>query len=186
MAVPKKKTSPSRRNMRRSHHALSPPAYAECPELRRAEAAAPSVRVLRPLRRPRSRGAGNRGNLVARAGSRARRLRRERQSPSRSTPWAATARRHRDARRRHRAAALPGTRFLLFGDETPDRTAAGQAAAARRGSDACTIPTRRCAATPSRRRRCAPGGSSSMRLRHRRGRRRATPTASCRPAIPAR
>jgi large subunit ribosomal protein L32 len=31
MAVPKKKTSPSRRNMRRSHHALKPTAYAECP-----------------------------------------------------------------------------------------------------------------------------------------------------------
>jgi large subunit ribosomal protein L32 len=27
MAVPKKKTSPSRRNMRRSHHALKPAAY---------------------------------------------------------------------------------------------------------------------------------------------------------------
>ena len=32
MAVPKRKTSPSRRNMRRSHHALTAPAYAECPE----------------------------------------------------------------------------------------------------------------------------------------------------------
>jgi len=32
MAVPKKKTSPSRRNMRRSHHALPSPTYAECPE----------------------------------------------------------------------------------------------------------------------------------------------------------
>src|SRR5438067_1864033 len=31
MAVPKKKTSPSRRNMRRSHDALRSPAYAECP-----------------------------------------------------------------------------------------------------------------------------------------------------------
>ena len=30
MAVPKKKTSSSRRNMRRSHHALSTSAYAEC------------------------------------------------------------------------------------------------------------------------------------------------------------
>jgi len=30
MAVPKKKTSKSRRNMRRSHHALSPASYAEC------------------------------------------------------------------------------------------------------------------------------------------------------------
>lgn len=30
MAVPKKKTSPSRRNMRRSHHALRAPTYAEC------------------------------------------------------------------------------------------------------------------------------------------------------------
>jgi large subunit ribosomal protein L32 len=31
MAVPKKKTSKSRRNMRRSHHALSSVAYVECP-----------------------------------------------------------------------------------------------------------------------------------------------------------
>jgi large subunit ribosomal protein L32 len=31
MAVPKKKTSPSRRNMRRSHDALKPAAYGECP-----------------------------------------------------------------------------------------------------------------------------------------------------------
>lgn len=30
MAVPKKKTSPSRRNMRRSHHALSPVNSGEC------------------------------------------------------------------------------------------------------------------------------------------------------------
>jgi large subunit ribosomal protein L32 len=30
MAVPKKKTSKSRRNMRRSHHALRGSAYAEC------------------------------------------------------------------------------------------------------------------------------------------------------------
>ncbi|QNT78846.1 50S ribosomal protein L32 [Entomobacter blattae] len=31
MAVPKKKTSPSRRGMRRSHEALSAAAYQECP-----------------------------------------------------------------------------------------------------------------------------------------------------------
>ena len=30
MAVPKRKVSPSRRNMRRSHHALARPGYAEC------------------------------------------------------------------------------------------------------------------------------------------------------------
>ena len=30
MAVPKRKTSPSRRNMRRSHDALKPSANAEC------------------------------------------------------------------------------------------------------------------------------------------------------------
>lgn len=30
MAVPKRKTSPSRRNMRRSHHALSEGAHNEC------------------------------------------------------------------------------------------------------------------------------------------------------------
>jgi large subunit ribosomal protein L32 len=29
MAVPKRKTSPSRRNMRRSHHALGPNSYVE-------------------------------------------------------------------------------------------------------------------------------------------------------------
>lgn len=31
MAVPKKKTSSSRRDMRRSHHALSAAAHGECP-----------------------------------------------------------------------------------------------------------------------------------------------------------
>jgi len=31
MAVPKRKTSPSRRNMRRSHHALVPVQTQECP-----------------------------------------------------------------------------------------------------------------------------------------------------------
>ncbi len=31
MAVPKKKKTPSRRDMRRSHHALGSDAYAECP-----------------------------------------------------------------------------------------------------------------------------------------------------------
>jgi large subunit ribosomal protein L32 len=30
MAVPKKKTSKSRRNMRRAHHAIAPASYAEC------------------------------------------------------------------------------------------------------------------------------------------------------------
>ena len=31
MAVPKRKTSPSRRNMRRSHHALAAAAHVDCP-----------------------------------------------------------------------------------------------------------------------------------------------------------
>lgn len=31
MAVPKRKKSPSARNMRRSHHALSPSSHNECP-----------------------------------------------------------------------------------------------------------------------------------------------------------
>jgi len=31
MAVPKRKTSPSKRNMRRSHHALEVAAHNECP-----------------------------------------------------------------------------------------------------------------------------------------------------------
>lgn len=31
MAVPKRKTSPSRRNMRRSHHALTAASHQECP-----------------------------------------------------------------------------------------------------------------------------------------------------------
>jgi large subunit ribosomal protein L32 len=30
MAVPKRKTSPSKRNMRRSHHALEVPSFQEC------------------------------------------------------------------------------------------------------------------------------------------------------------
>jgi large subunit ribosomal protein L32 len=32
MAVPKRKTSPSRRNMRRSHHRLAPTSHVECPK----------------------------------------------------------------------------------------------------------------------------------------------------------
>lgn len=31
MAVPKRKTSPSKRRMRRSHHALTPTSHIECP-----------------------------------------------------------------------------------------------------------------------------------------------------------
>ena len=31
MAVPKRNTSPSRRNMRRSHHALTAAAHGDCP-----------------------------------------------------------------------------------------------------------------------------------------------------------
>jgi large subunit ribosomal protein L32 len=31
MAVPKRKKSPSRRDMRRSHHSLAPATYGECP-----------------------------------------------------------------------------------------------------------------------------------------------------------
>jgi large subunit ribosomal protein L32 len=31
MAVPKRKTSPSKRNMRRSHHALTAKQFQECP-----------------------------------------------------------------------------------------------------------------------------------------------------------
>ncbi|HTT83952.1 MAG TPA: 50S ribosomal protein L32 [Rhizomicrobium sp.] len=32
MAVPKRKKSPSRRNMRRSHHRLVPASHVECPQ----------------------------------------------------------------------------------------------------------------------------------------------------------
>ena len=42
MATPKKKTSKSRRDMRRSHDALTPNAYQECPncgELKRPQSA---------------------------------------------------------------------------------------------------------------------------------------------------
>ena len=45
MAVPKRKTSVSRRNMRRSHHALKANAYAECSncgELKRPHHVCPS------------------------------------------------------------------------------------------------------------------------------------------------
>lgn len=45
MAVPKRKTSPSRRNMRRSHEALGREAHAECPncgELKRPHHVCPS------------------------------------------------------------------------------------------------------------------------------------------------
>ena len=49
MAVPKRKTSPSKRNMRRSHHALTGRRVPGMPELRRAEAAAQPVLGVRPL-----------------------------------------------------------------------------------------------------------------------------------------
>ena len=45
MAVPKRKTSPSKKGMRRSHHALKPDAYQECPncgELKRPHHVCPS------------------------------------------------------------------------------------------------------------------------------------------------
>jgi len=45
MAVPKKKTSKSRRDMRRSHHALKASAHAECPncgELKRPHHVCPA------------------------------------------------------------------------------------------------------------------------------------------------
>ena len=45
MATPKKKTSKSRRNMRRSHDALTPNAYMECPncgELKKTHNVCPS------------------------------------------------------------------------------------------------------------------------------------------------
>jgi len=32
MAVPKRKKSPSRRNMRRAHHRLAPASHVECPQ----------------------------------------------------------------------------------------------------------------------------------------------------------
>jgi len=45
MAVPKRKTTPSRRNMRRSHHALVPVEVQECPncgELKRPHHVCPA------------------------------------------------------------------------------------------------------------------------------------------------
>jgi large subunit ribosomal protein L32 len=45
MAVPKRKTTPSRRNMRRSHHALTPATFQECPncgELKRPHHVCPA------------------------------------------------------------------------------------------------------------------------------------------------
>ncbi|TAN46423.1 MAG: 50S ribosomal protein L32 [Rhodospirillales bacterium] len=45
MAVPKKKTSKSRRNMRRAHHALKPQSVTECPncgEMKRPHHICPS------------------------------------------------------------------------------------------------------------------------------------------------
>ena len=49
MAVPKRKTSPSKRNMRRSHDALKPTQYQECPNCGELEAAAQCLPELRPL-----------------------------------------------------------------------------------------------------------------------------------------
>ena len=60
MAVPQNKITKSRRNMRRAHDALVAGNPSRVPELRRAEAPAPRVCVLRSLRRARSRRAGGR------------------------------------------------------------------------------------------------------------------------------
>ena len=49
MAVPKRKTSPSKRNMRRSHHALDVPSFQECPNCGELKTPAQSVLGLRPL-----------------------------------------------------------------------------------------------------------------------------------------
>ncbi|MBK6413743.1 MAG: 50S ribosomal protein L32 [Sphingopyxis sp.] len=58
MAVPKRKTSPSKRGMRRSHDSLKVEAFQECPncgELKRPH----TLQRLRPLQWPRS-GVGRR------------------------------------------------------------------------------------------------------------------------------
>ena len=99
MAVPKKKTSKSRRNMRRSHHALTPRGLCRMPELRRAEAAASCLRRLRPLRRPRSGAAQPRRRPEPRPGGRAR----------------ARERRHHHRPRRHGRRPRPG--MVLKGAE---------------------------------------------------------------------
>ena len=57
MAVPKKKVSRSRRDKRRSHHALVAADAERMPELRRNQASAPRVRGMRFLQRPRDHGA---------------------------------------------------------------------------------------------------------------------------------
>ena len=49
MAVPKRKTSPSRRGMRRSHQALPREAHAECPNCGELKRPAPRLQPLRLL-----------------------------------------------------------------------------------------------------------------------------------------
>ena len=185
MAVPKKKTSQSRRNMRRSHHALKPAGLCRMPELRRAQAAASCVPVLRPLRRPRgdARRARKRPEQPAARG---------RAAVSDGITIALDAMggdRAPDMVLKGADIALqrfPELRFLLFGDESELEPLLAQAAAPRQARRPSTIPTRWSPddAKPSLALRTGPA------IQHaagdRRGRRRARPTASSRPAIPAR
>ena len=94
MAVPKRKTSKSRKNKRRSHHALALPAQAKCAQCGEPRAAAPRVPLVRLLRR---RGAHRdpRGSVGARCSRCSFRGR----APSPSA-WAATSPRRRPPRAR--------------------------------------------------------------------------------------
>ena len=174
MAVPKKKTSPSRRNMRRSHHALQRAGLCRMPRLRRAEAAASPVPVLRPLRRARSRAAAGHDDSLAtrlRQGAHG-------DAVNGSITIAVDAMGGDRAPamvlqgRRYRPRARPRRAFSAVRRRSPHRAAAGEAAAAR-GAPRRVHHTARCRA---RRRQAVGGVARRTPVEHaagdRRGRRR--------------
>ena len=57
MAVPKRKTSKSRRDKRRAQHGIAAPRVAHVPELRVAEAVAPRLPDVQDVPRPRGQAA---------------------------------------------------------------------------------------------------------------------------------
>jgi ribosomal protein L32 len=135
MAVPKRKTSPSKRNMRRSHHALTPTKFQECPNcgelklphnLCRPAAIITAAKSSRPRpKRHRGRGARTHDRGPAH---------RDRRHGRRRRPGG-------DDRRRARARRKDARRSLLFTATSADRPSSPSTAACARASRSSIRPT---------------------------------------------
>ena len=185
MAVPKKKVSKSRRNMRRSHHALPTMAFTGMQELRRAEAPAHGLLALRLLPRGHARPGRRRvGREVVRQHAAGNALAFDRRSATVSAKQDRTRTRrhgrrsrsrcHRE-RRGHRSRAL--SRHVVPACSVMSRASRPLSTSAR-GSRRCSRSFRRktrCWRTTSRPSRCAVAASPACGWRSRR-RPRAVPT----------